>query len=144
MRIIAAILAGVALLGAVPGIAKGDAAAAREARLAKAEAQLAKKLEGRVAGEPVRCISLPTIRSSTVIDGVGIVYDSGNTLYVNRPANGASTLDDDDILVTNTTGTQLCDLDIVRLVDRGTRFQTGFVGLGKFVPYKKVSVAKAN
>jgi hypothetical protein len=60
------------------------------------------------------------------------------------PANGASALDEDDILVTNTTGSQLCDLDIVRLVDRSSHFQTGFVSLDKFVPYRKVSVAASN
>ena len=142
MRTLSAIVAGVALLGAMPVFAKGEDW--RAARAAKAEAKLAKKLEGRVAGTPVRCISLPTIRSSTVIDGKAIIYDAGNVIYVNIPANGASTLDDDDILVTNTTGSQLCDLDIVRLVDRSSHFQTGFVSLDKFVPYRKVSVASSN
>ena len=46
------------------------------------------------------------------------------------------------MLVTKTTGSQLCDLDIVRLLDRSTRFETGFVGLGKFVPYTKIAKAK--
>jgi hypothetical protein len=75
MRTLSAIVAGVALLGAMPVIAKGGDW--RAARAAKAEAKLAKKLEGRVAGTPVRCISLPTIRSSTVIDGKAIIYDTG-------------------------------------------------------------------
>ena len=57
-----------------------------------------KLLEGRVAGEPQDCIYLPRIRSSQIIDGTAIVYDAGSTIYVNRPRNGADTLDDDDII----------------------------------------------
>ena len=65
----------------------------------------------------------------------------GDTIWVNRPDN-AKDLDDDEILVTKTTGSQLCRLDIVQTMDRTSHFTTGFVGLGDFVPYKKV--AKAN
>jgi hypothetical protein len=53
------------------------------------EAQLAKALDGRVAGEPVNCLSLRSIRSSRIIDRTAIVYQVGNTLYVNRPRAGA-------------------------------------------------------
>ena len=58
---------------------------------------------------------------------------------MNTPRIGQTSLDDDDILVTKTWGSQLCSLDTVRLFDRGARFETGFVGLGEFVPYTKVA-----
>jgi len=103
---------------------------------AKAEAQLTKLLAGRVAGPPVDCIALGSTQQSTIIPHTAIVYDNGSTLYVNRP-NGAETLDDDDILVTKIWGSQLCRLDIVHLVDRGSRMESGFVGLESFVPYKR-------
>lgn len=105
------------------------------------EAKLAKMLDGRVAGKPQDCIYLPTIRSSRIIDGTAIVYDAGRTLYVNRPRSGARSLNDDDILVTNLygSGSQLCSIDIVRLHDRTGHFYSGFVGLGEFVPYRKVA-----
>ena len=105
------------------------------------EEKLAKMLDGRVAGEPRDCIYLPSIRGSRIIDKTAIVYDAGRTLWVNRPRSGASSLDDDDILVTNLhgSGSQLCSIDIVRLHDRTSFFYSGFVGLGEFVPYRKVA-----
>ena len=105
------------------------------------EAKLAKLLDGRVAGEPQDCIFLPSIRGSHVIDHTAIVYDAGRTLWVNRPRSGTESLDDDDILVTNLygSGSSLCSIDIVQLQDRYSNFYSGFVGLGEFVPYRKVA-----
>ena len=140
MRLVSALtatVAGALLLGAIPATAqtaKADRAAAAQARY---DAKLAKALEGRVAGEPVRCIDMRSIRSSTIIDKTAIIYEVGNKLYLNRPADGASSLDSDDVLVTKTSSSQLCDIDIVRLIDRSNHFPTGFVNLGKFVPYSK-------
>ena len=81
------------------------------------EARLDKLLAGRVAGTPVNCLNLRDIQGSQIIDKTAIVYRVGNKLYVNRPRGGAYQLDDDDILVTKTIGTQLCRIDIVRLVE---------------------------
>ena len=104
----------------------------------RGETKLAKALEGRVAGKPVNCINLRDIRSSEIIDRTAILYRVGaGRLYVNVPRIGQTSLDDDDILVTKTWGSQLCSLDTVRLFNRGARFETGFVGLGEFVPYSK-------
>jgi hypothetical protein len=114
-----------------------DASAAHAQRRDRGEAELAKLLAGRVPGKPVDCIDLRSSNSSRIIDRTAIVYGSGGTLYVNRPRSGASSLDSDDILVTRTVGSQLCRLDTVRLVDRGSRISTGFVALDKFVPYAR-------
>ncbi len=105
------------------------------------EEKLAKMLDGRVAGAPVSCIPLTGTNSSRIIDKTAIVYESGRTLYVNRPMNARS-LDDDDILVTHVTGSQLCRLDTVRLHDRNGMGYAGFVGLNDFVPYRKVVAHK--
>ncbi|MET0365178.1 MAG: hypothetical protein ABW169_11050 [Sphingobium sp.] len=99
--------------------------------------RLAKALEGRVAGKPVDCIPLRQIQSSQIIDRTAIIYQVGRTLYVNTPQSGANFLDSGDILVTDTHSPDLCSIDTVRLVDQGTRFPSGSVGLGKFVPYTK-------
>lgn len=101
------------------------------------EARLDRMLAGRVAGKPVDCIALRDIRSSQIVDRTAIVYEVGSKLYVNRPRGGASTLSNDDILVTNTVGSQLCRVDVVRLIDRTSRMYSGFVNLGDFVPYTK-------
>src|SRR5688500_16819792 len=66
------------------------------------EEKLAREIEGRVAGEPVRCLPFHRIRSSRIIDDTAIVYDAGSTLYVNRPRAGRESLDQWDMLVTRT------------------------------------------
>ncbi len=116
----------------------GPALQARE-RLT-GEQKLAKLLEGREAGSPVNCISTFNTRDVTVIDKTAIVYDTGSTIYVNRPQN-PDVLDDDDILVTQLHSSQLCRLDTVRMHDRTQGWSRGFVGLQDFVPYKKVARA---
>lgn len=121
------LLAGTLLLAAAP-VAAGTP---------EGEAKLAEALEGRIAGEPVDCINLRTVRSSEVIKDTAIIYKSGATLYVNRPAAGAESLDKWDVLVTRTLSSRLCDVDVVYLRDRGTNMQTGFVLLGDFVPYRR-------
>ncbi|WP_250634244.1 hypothetical protein [Pinirhizobacter soli] len=105
-------------------------------------AELAKLLEGRVAGAPVTCINQPQALGSRVIDHTAIVYDFGSTIYVNYPKGSADSLSSDDILVTKTYGTQLCTMDIVRMVDRSAHFPKGFVSLGPFIPYKRPAAAK--
>jgi len=102
------------------------------------EEKLAKILEGRVAGQPVDCIPLNVPRSTRIIDKTAIVYDAGSVIYVNRPSN-ARALDRDDIMVSEPFGSQICKLDTVRLHDRSNFWFSGFVGLEKFVPYRKVA-----
>ena len=106
------------------------------------EQQLARELEGRVAGEPVSCLSMHRVRSSRIIDRTAIVYDAGSTIWVNRPRGGAESLDQWDTLVTRLFGSQLCTPDVVYLYDTTSRFQTGFVSLGEFVPYRKVRAGR--
>lgn len=124
------------VIAAGAALAAGTAVQARE-RLS-GEERLAKQLEGRVAGEPVSCISLTTSRQSRIIDRTAIVFGSGNTIYVNRPVHPRS-LDSDDVMVTQIHGSQLCRLDVVRMHDRSGGFYTGFVGLQDFVPYRRVA-----
>ena len=122
--------------------ALGLASAANARPRLTGEEQLAKAIDGRVAGKPVDCIYLPTITSSHIIDRTAIVYEAGRTLYVNRPRGGADQLNDSDVMVLNLHSSQLCSIDIIHLHDQSSHFMTGFVNLGEFVPYtrpKKVS-----
>ena len=127
------ILAAVAV-AAAPGVA------AAKDKLAP-EAKLEKLLDGRVAGAPQDCIPLSSVSSSQIIDKTAIVYRVGSTLWVNRPKGGAQTLNDDDILVTKLTGSQLCSIDTVELRNRTSHMYSGFVSLGEFVPYRKAEPA---
>ncbi len=132
MPFVRPLLAAAAIAAAVVGPAQARPAA-------KAEAELARAIAGRVAGEPVDCISLHRIRNVEIIDRTAIVYDAGSTLWVNRPEGGVRQLSDWDVLVTEPFGSRLCDLDTVRLYDRTSWFPKGFVNLGKFVPYRKIA-----
>lgn len=120
----------------VAAVLMGAGAAEARTRLSP-EAQLAKLLDGRIAGAPVNCLNLRDIQSTEIIDHTAIVYRAGRTLYVNRPRGGADSLNDDDILLTKTFNGSLCSIDTVDLIDRGSRFQRGFVSLDQFVPYTK-------
>jgi len=133
MKSIASKLGCVAAAGAL--LLAGTVADARP-RLS-GEEQLAKLLDGRVAGKPVNCINLPNVQSTRVIDKTAIVYGSGGTLYVQRPRSGASSLDSNDILFTQLTMSQLCSIDIVQIRDRNGFFFRGSVALDEFVPYTK-------
>ena len=124
-------------LAAATALLSAPALQARAPKLT-GEEKLAKLLEGRVAGEPVSCINTMNTRDARVIDKTAIVYDTGRTIYVNRPTN-ARWLDSDDIMVTRLTGSQLCRIDTVQMYDRSSHFYSGFVGLEEFVPYRRVA-----
>ena len=129
MKTLATILAGTALVLAGATAASAKSAAANEAKLAR-------MLEGRTAGEPVNCISALRSTNIQVLEHVGIVYESGNTIYVARPSD-PDQLRRNDIVVINRYGGQLCTSDMIRTVDRYQGFTTGAVFLNDFVPYTK-------
>ena len=102
------------------------------------DAELARIVKGRVAGKPVHCISNTNVHNTIIVDKTAIVYDMGETLYVNRPKMGAQFLDDAwSLLAVFPTGSQLCSLDRVQVFDRGSSIPRGWIGLGEFVPYKR-------
>ena len=117
-------------------LACGSAASARPDD--SPQARLDRALAGRIAGKPVDCLQLYDIRSSEIIDGIGILYEgTGGVRYLNRPRSGASSLRTNEILVTDTHTGELCSIDTVRLVDSTSRVPVGFVSLDKFVPYPR-------
>lgn len=137
LKLIAASLAATAMV-AIPSA--GAETATAEAP-SKGEIKLAKMLEGRVAGEPQRCIRNFPQTNLTVIDGTALVYKSGRTLYVNVPKN-PRTLDDRDALVRRTSmGSRLCNTDIITTVDLSAGHYTGNVLLGEFIPYRKAEAS---
>ena len=112
-------------------------AAARQSLQARGEAELAKALDGRIAGKPEQCLTLSRVEGSYIVDGTAIVYRAiGGKLYVNRTLD-ADWLREDDIPVQYVYGGQICRLDHIKLLDRVTGTERGFVGLGDFVPYTK-------
>lgn len=113
------------------------AAPALEAReRPSGEEELAKLLEGRVAGEPQSCIRTHPSRNFRVIEGTAIVFEVGRTIYVNIPAHPES-LDRDDGMLSVRHSSSLCRTDIVTTFDTSSGFYTGNIFLGHFIPYRK-------
>lgn len=102
------------------------------------EAELARAVEGRIAGEPVDCIDMHRVQSSRIIPRTAIVYDTGGVIYVNRPRAGAESLSQWDIQVNRLWSSRLCSIDTVQLIDQGSHSYSGTVFLGEFVPYRRI------
>ena len=99
------------------------------------EEKLAKILDGRVAGKPVDCIHTWRSGNLSIVDNTAIVYRDGRTIYVNRTQHPED-LDWNDVLVIKRFDSgQLCKLDNVTTIDRGSGITTGVVFLTDFVPY---------
>lgn len=101
------------------------------------DATLERLLDDRQAGKPLDCLHLRTVRSSTIIDGTAIVFESGGTLYLNRPKAGADLLVGDKAILTSSDSGQICSGESVQLFDTASGIQSGSVFLGRFVPYRK-------
>jgi len=129
MKTFASVLAATAMLASAAG-----ASAATSAE--KGEAELARLIDGRTAGEPVNCISALNSSRIRIIEHVGVVYDAGKTIYVAR-SDDPKALGPWDVPVFQRFGSQLCTNDVIRTVDRSTGMQTGVVFLDDFVPYTK-------
>jgi hypothetical protein len=110
------------------------------APIAEKEAKLLEKeLQGKVAGKTVSCI--PSTRTSEPIrisDDMLLYRTSSKLVYQNRLRAACNGLvRRDDIMVTETFGSQFCRGDVIRLVDRTSGIQGGFCVLGDFTPYRK-------
>lgn len=115
----------------------GAEAKVESSPMTRGEAKLAKLLEGRVAGEPVRCIrTLPNQRMQT-IDRTAYVYGSGETIYVQRTRNPENIDNNDALVINRFNASELCRLDITTSVDRTLGVFTGAVFFEDFVPYTR-------
>lgn len=141
--VIAGLAAALAVAMAVPGLAQdqgqpeGETKAA-QAPMSKGEQRLAKLLEGRVAGKPVRCIrTVPNMPMET-IGKTAYVFGRGKTIYVQRTRNPED-IDERYALVSRRfSASELCRLDVMSTVDPVLGFFTGAVFFEDFVPYTLV------
>ncbi|KQN25881.1 hypothetical protein ASE86_06725 [Sphingomonas sp. Leaf33] len=98
-------------------------------------ARLERDLAGWSPGAPQSCIQ--TRNANVKIYGDTLVYDDGARRYRNQTTGGCFGLKRDDIIVTQTFGSQFCRGDIVRTVDRTAGFPSGACAFGDFVPYTR-------
>ena len=106
---------------------------------APAESRLHAAIGNSVAGEAVSCIGPRTIRSTEIVEGVGILFDTGNAVYLNRPTSGADAMNHRDGLRVELHFPRLCRSDVVELFNRSTQAPNGFIILGDFVPYRSAN-----
>ena len=107
-----------------------------ETRQERSEARLAELLEDRVPGETRQCITAMRSDGVRVIEGIGVVYDAGETIYVARVSN-PNQLGWNDVPIFERHGSQLCSSDVIRTVDRSTGHYSGAVFLEHFVAYDR-------
>jgi hypothetical protein len=111
----------------------------KEARL------LDKELKGKVAGQPVNCISSTgNVAAIRISDDMLLYRTSGRVVYQNRLRFACRGLArDHDIMVNRTFGSQYCRGDIFHLVDPTSGIAGPSCILGEFIPYRKNSSVAA-
>lgn len=96
----------------------------------------------RAVGEPVNCVSLTQIRSTKIVDDSTIDFKmAGGKTYRNSLPHSCPSLKSEDRFSYRTSLSQLCNVDIVRVLHSyGGQLQEGVgCGLGKFQPVEKIS-----
>lgn len=114
-------------------------AAVGDGRDARAQRDLDRALAGRTPGRPESCISQSRVNGPEIIDGHTILYrQSGRRIWRNDLPEHCPFLHDfDDVLIVETTGSELCRNDRFRVINRPSSIPSGYCRLGNFVPYDK-------
>lgn len=102
-------------------------------------ALLAERFEGKIAGTPKRCVSVSSLGTPVPYGDRVVVYaGTAGTEYRNNLLSQCRGLDDDDIIVTEVFGAQLCRGDQIQPVDRIGGISGMPCRLGEFIPYRPV------
>lgn len=104
---------------------------------AKGDRELAKMLEGRVAGKPENCIPTGFVDGPQVVGDSLIYRQTGKRLWRTQVRDRCPFLRDDQIVVSILYGAQVCRNDRFRLVDRGSPVASADCTFGAFVPYDR-------
>lgn len=125
---------------AIGALALGCGAASADTQSkaqARADRELGKALEGRVAGKPQDCISATGADGPQIIDQRTVLYRQGRNVWRNDLPDSCPGLDDDDLLVIELWGSQICRNDRFRVHDRVSTIPGPSCRLGSFTPYAK-------
>ena len=98
----------------------------------------------RAVGEPVNCVSIRQIQSTNIVDNSTIDFKmAGGKTYRNSLPYSCPSLKSEDRFSYRTSLSQLCNVDIVRVLHSyGGNLQEGAgCGLGKFQQVEKISAA---
>lgn len=122
-----------------PLLLAGCAGGASEpARLTeKQAARLEAALSGKVAGQPVSCISrTPQSGLTAISDRVLLYRVSGRLVYRNDLLGSCPGLARGDTLVVTSWSSQYCRGDMAKSADLVSGMVTGACALGDFTPYR--------
>lgn len=135
------LLALAAALGAsaiTPALAERDKPAAPT----KGEAELARLLEGREEGAPLRCIrSLGYGQPIRTINGTAYVFGQGDVIYVQRttrPQDISQRFALSIKRLETTSGVEICRTDPAETFDRGLGVPRASVIFEDFIPYTRI------
>jgi len=110
----------------------------QEARSAQGEQELQQLLAGKVAQRPTTCLQSYQANDMRVIDPTTVAFRQGSSrVYVAHMRAPCDLLDRAGYaLVTREYGSaQLCNGDIARVVNTGSRMTVGSCVFGDFTPY---------
>ena len=127
-----------AIATAALGLLAAPVQADETEEMTRGEAELAKLLEGRVAGEPRDCIRTLGSRNINQIDGTALTYRDVDTIWVNYTRNPESIDESEVMVIKRFSATSLCRTDQIELVSRTGGFLSGVIFLDEFIPYAKV------
>ena len=90
------------------------------------------------AGDPVNCIQINRIRSTSIVDDQTIDFRMSNgTVFRNTLPNRCPGLNSANAFSYSTSQAQLCNVDVIRVLNTGGGPRLGAsCGLGQFVPVK--------
>lgn len=114
--------------------------AAPEPRLTERETrELERLIDGKVAGEPVSCVtSYDSSKLRSIGDNTMVYVANKNLVYLNRLAGACHGIARGDALVmTRHDSTQYCRGDIARVLNLPSGMMAGSCVLGDFVPYRR-------
>lgn len=125
------------LCAAAPAIALllGGCAVQQADRGPSDAADLAEALAGRTAGPARRCIGPNTAGAPTIV-GENLLFRDGRRLFVSAATGGCPSLRGDPIVVIEAYGSDICENDRFRTVERGGIGIPGpYCRFGPFVPW---------
>lgn len=98
---------------------------------------LTRDLAERQAGEPVSCVDPMPGRGLQIVDRSTLVYESGDTIFVNRLEAECPSLRPTSTLIVETFGSRYCRGDRVRASEPGSSIPGPYCLLGNFTPYRR-------
>jgi hypothetical protein len=101
------------------------------------EAELSRELAGRAAGTPRDCVSTSSGAGLAARGRQILVYQSGDTIWVNRLAAQCPGLDEWSQIVIEVHGSQYCRGDQFRARHAGQSIAGPICVLGGFTPYRR-------